>query len=98
MVRWALRKAGIEELLVEFLMALYEGAETAVRTANGITDWFKVLIGLHQGSVLSPLLFITILEVISREISGGLPWELPLPYEGDLVIMVQSEDRCDRSY
>ena len=55
------------------LMSLYEGAEMAVRTADGITDWFKVLVGLHQESVLSPLLFITVMEVLSREISGGLP-------------------------
>ena len=57
-------------------IVLYDGAEMAVRTADGLTDWFKVLVGLHQGSVLSPLLFMTVMQVISREISGGLPWEL----------------------
>ena len=45
-VRWAPRKAGVEEWLVETLLAMYEGAETAVRTGDGITDWFKVLVGL----------------------------------------------------
>ena len=58
--------------MVEIVMALYEGSETAVRTAYGITDWFKVLVGLHQGSVLSTLLFITVMEVINREINEGL--------------------------
>ena len=57
MVRWTLRKACMEEWLVETVMAMYEGAETAVRARDGITDWFKVLVGLHQGSVLNPLLF-----------------------------------------
>jgi len=66
-------------------MAMYEGAETAVRTGDGITYWFKVLVGLHQGSVLSPLLFITVMEVISREIRGGLPWELL--YADDSVLI-----------
>ena len=31
-VRWALRKAGVEEWLVESVMCLYEGAKTAVQT------------------------------------------------------------------
>ena len=88
-VRWALRKAGVEEWLVETTMAMYEGAETAVRTEHGLTDWFKVLVGLHQGSVLSPLLFIIVMDVLSREIRGGLPWELL--YADDLVLMAESE-------
>ena len=44
--------------MVETVMAMNEGAETAVRAGYGIIDWFKVLVGLHQGSVLSLLLFI----------------------------------------
>ena len=31
----------MEEWLVETVMALYEGAEMAIRTANEITDQFK---------------------------------------------------------
>lgn len=57
----------MQELLVKTIMALYEGAEMAVRTADSITDWFTVMVGLHWGSVFSPLLFITEMEVISRE-------------------------------
>ena len=50
----------MEKWLVETVVAMYEGAETAVREGYGIIDWFKVLVGLHQGSMLSPLLFITV--------------------------------------
>ena len=33
-------------------------------------------VGVHQGSVLSPLLFIIVLEALSREFRVGLPMEL----------------------
>ena len=36
-VRWALRKAGVEDWLVETVMAMYEGAEMAVRMVDGLT-------------------------------------------------------------
>jgi len=32
--RWALRKAGVEEWLVNAVMEMYEGAQTAVRTTE----------------------------------------------------------------
>ena len=87
-VRWALRKAGVKEWLVETVMAMYEGARTAVRTEGGLSDWFSVRVGLHQGSGLSPLLFIIVMDVISREVRGGLPWELL--YADDIVLMATS--------
>ena len=31
---------------------------------------FEVKVGVHQGSVLSPLLFIIVLEALSRGVSG----------------------------
>ena len=40
---------------------------------------------MHQGSVLSLLLFIIVLEALSREFREGLPMELL--YADDLVLM-----------
>ena len=31
---------------------------------------------MHQGSVLSPLFFILVLEALSREFRTGVPWDL----------------------
>ena len=36
---------------------------------------FNVKVGVYQGSVLSPLLFIIVLEALSREFREGLPME-----------------------
>ena len=37
---------------------------------------FSVRVGVHLGSVLSPLLFIIVLEALSREFREGLPDDL----------------------
>ena len=70
--RWALRKAGVEEWLVKAVMAMYEGAQTVVRTTEGDSKTFIVKEGLHQGSALNSL-FVTVMEMISRELRAGLP-------------------------
>ena len=46
--------------------------------------------GVHQGSVLSPLLFIIVLEALSREFRIGCPWELL--YADDLMISAGSKE------
>jgi len=52
---------------VKAVMAMYEGAQTVVRTTEGDSKAFKVKVGLHQGSVLSPLLFVIVMEMILRD-------------------------------
>ena len=45
---------------------------------------------MHQGSVLSPLLFIIVLKAMSREFREGLPMELL--YADDLVLVAETEE------
>jgi len=45
---------------------------------------------MHQGSALSPLLFVIVMEVISREFRVALSWELL--YADDLVVMAENEE------
>ena len=42
---------------------------------RGYIEEFEVKVGVHQGSVLSPLLFIIVLEALSREFRSRVPWE-----------------------
>jgi len=59
----SLGKARVEESLVNAVMAMYEVAQTVVRT--GYSKAFNVKVGLRQGSVSSPLLFVIVMEMIS---------------------------------
>ena len=64
---------------------MYANARSRVRVGSLYTDEFGVNVGVHQGSVLSPLLFIIVLEALSREFRTGCPWKLL--YADDLVIV-----------
>jgi len=41
---------------------------------TGILEEFNILVGVHQGSVPSPLLFIIVLDKFTKEIRKGVPW------------------------
>ena len=75
-VWWALRYLGVDEWIVSVIKAMYEDATTKVRLNGRESNAFSVRVGVHQGSVLSPLLFIIVQEALSREFREGLPMEL----------------------
>jgi len=75
-ISWAMRKLGVEEWLVSAVMSTYSDAKTVVRTVYGNSKSFEVKVGMHQGSALSPLLFVIAMEAICREFRVALPWEL----------------------
>ena len=51
---------------------------------------FAVKVGVHQGSVLSPLLFLIVLEALSKKFRIELPWELF--YADDLALLAESKE------
>ena len=53
-----------------------EGAVTSVKLGIIESGEIAVKVGVHQGLVLSPLLFIIVLEALSKKFRIGLPWEL----------------------
>src|SRR5260221_1447930 len=88
---WALRRSGVEEWIVNIIKVMYEGSTTAIKLNDGESKEFEVKVGVHQGSVLSPLLFIVVLEALSKEFREGLPWELL--YADDLALIAESEEK-----
>ena len=69
---------------------MYIGAKTVVTTVDGNSKGFEVKVGMHQGSGLSPLLFVIVMEAISSEYRVALPWELL--YADDLAVIAETEE------
>ena len=63
---------------------------TRSRVNNTYSCVFGVEVGVHQGSVLSPLLFVIVLEALSHEFRTGTLWKLL--YADDLVISGETEE------
>ena len=69
-------------------MVMYSHGRSAVSINGTAGDAFGVKVGVHQGSVLSPLLFIIVMEALSRDFRVGLPWELL--YADDMALIAES--------
>lgn len=61
--RDSLRTSGVAEKYVRAVQDMDEDCETLVRCAVGVTEEFRVEVGVHQGSALSPFLFATRISV-----------------------------------
>ena len=85
---WALRKVGIPEWIVRVVQIMYQNTRSRVRIKNSYSDVFCVQVGLHQGSVLSPVLFTMVLEALSREFQTGCPRNLL--YADNFVIIADT--------
>ena len=85
---WALRRVGVEEWIVKVVACMYENAHSQIRVNDSYSNKVNINVGVHQGSVLSPLLFIIVLEALSREFRTGCPWELL--YTDDLVTTAET--------
>ena len=95
MISWAMRKLGVEEWLVSAVMSMYIGAKTVVRTVYGNSEGFEAKVNMHQGSGLSSLLFVIVMEAISREFRVALPWELL--YADDLAVIAETVEELIKS-
>ena len=66
MVMAKLQWMGVPEVEVRMVEGTHEKTTAIVVVGEGASEEFEVKIGLRQGSVLNPLLFLTVLDLISR--------------------------------
>ena len=88
-----MRKSRIVEKYVQLVQDMYEGSEPVVRCAVGTTESFKVKIGLHQGSALSPFLFAVIMDRLTDEVRREPPWTML--FADDIVISKETREEVE---
>ena len=86
-----LRWMGAPESEVKMVEAMYENTTGRVVVGSGMSNEFQVNIGLRQGSALSQLLFILVMELISRKISTTDAMK-KIMCADDLVIVAEHRD------
>ena len=82
LVWYLLRQKGVPEAYTNIIRDIYPGCKTSVMNSAGETK--EIEVGLYQGSVLSPPLFVVIIDVIREHIEEGTPWAMLLA--DDLVL------------
>ena len=70
---------------------MYQNARSYVWVNNLFSDKFDVQDGVHQGLVLSPLLFIIVLEALSQEFRTSFPWKLL--HDDHLILLADTMDK-----
>ena len=70
-ISFTLRQKGVPGYLVNGIMSLYKGCKTAVLVDEELSSSFSVKVGVHQGSALSPLLFIMVMDVLTEDSRDG---------------------------
>ena len=80
--------------LLFFILSMLGKSFSHVCVGEGHSKEFEVKVGVRQGSVLSLLLFIIVLEALSHEFPSGVTWEDL--YADDLVIIAESLEECVR--
>jgi len=87
-MNWSLRRKGLTEKIVRVIVSMYEGATTTVRCGTGGTQRIEIRVGVHQGSCLSQLLFIIVMDAITELVRREVPWDML--YADDLIVAEDS--------
>ena len=81
-----LKEMGVLDHLSCFLRNPCAGQEATVRTGHGITDYFQIRKGEHQGCVYCHPAYLTYMQNTSCEMPGWMKHKLPSRLVGEISI------------
>jgi hypothetical protein len=85
---WALQKHKVLSKYITLIKDMYDNVVTSVQTSDGDTNDFSINIGLHQGLALSPYLFALVVDEVTRDIQGAIPW--CMLFTNDVILVDES--------
>jgi hypothetical protein len=89
-----LQKHKVSSKYITLIKDMYDNVVTSVQTSDGDTNDFPINIGLYQGSALSPYLFALVMDEVTRDIQGGIPW--CVLFADDVVLVDESRTGVDQ--
>ena len=98
----ALEEHGVHNDLIKAIKSFYHNPESLVRIGGQISNRFNIEVGVRQGCILSPLLFIIFMNSVSKQCKGIRPlnigmWNLKpvqlkvLAFADDLVVFGKTQ-------
>ena len=75
------------EKYVRLIQDMYQGCKTVVRSTAGESNSFGG--GLHQGSALSPYLFLLLMDVLTEDVRNDVPGSMM--FADDIVLCGDDE-------
>ena len=85
-----LRLKRVEEKYIRLIQDMYENSKTRVTCAVGTTTEFRVTVGLHQGSALSPFLFAIVMDCLTEVVQKASPWDML--FADDIVLCAETSE------
>ena len=83
------RERNVPEKYIRIVQDMYRGCGTVVRSVAGESNRFGVEVGLHQGSALSPYLFLLLMDVLTEDVRKDVPESMM--FADDIVLCGDDE-------
>ena len=93
---WSPSRKGVLEREIKAIMEMYTNIETSVNVEYTRSESFDVKVGVHQGSILSPLPFALVMDEVTKDIREGVVKEML--YADDIVLVGDNWEEVESRY
>ena len=95
LIESSLRRKGVVECYVNAVMKMYQEVLSQVKVEGEDSKEFAVRVGIHQGSILSPLIFDVVMDVVTEEVAKE---GRALMYADDLVLICETKEEARQRF
>ena len=92
LIESSLRTKGVVECYVNAVIKMYQEVLSQVKVEGEDSEEFAVRVGIHQGSILSPLIFDVVMDVVTEEVAKE---GRALMYADDLVLICETKEELE---
>jgi hypothetical protein len=91
---WVLKKHKVPTKYITLIKDMNNNNVTNIQTSDDNIDDLLIKIGQHQGSALRPCLFYLVMDEVTRDIQGDIPW--CMLFVDDVVLVDESRTLVNR--